>query len=157
MRRPAWLAARLVLVAVALLVPPAGAALAHAELIAAVPAPGATVSGRIAELTLNFSEDLLPGSEVTLFAANFARIEGVTSTVAGSVLTARLTAPLAPGTYTVQWLAVSADGHPIGGSYQFGVGEGMARGPWIIGAGVAALVAVGVAVLAVARRRRGVL
>jgi len=98
-----------------------GVAFAHTELASAEPAPGSTVAGPISRLTLNFSEPIDSGSGVQIFAGAFEAVGGVSTTTARNTLTVRLDPPLALGTYTVQWLAVGADGHPVSGSYQFAV------------------------------------
>lgn len=97
---------------------------AHAELVSASPEPGAVVNNPLTEIQLTFSEPILIASEIVLFDANFQTMPAVTkkfSTTEPTIL--RATVPdLAPGTYTVQYTAVSDDGHEIGGSYAFQVG-----------------------------------
>ncbi|MGH2524130.1 MAG: copper resistance protein CopC, partial [Anaerolineales bacterium] len=78
----------------------------------------------------------------------------------GVMLRAALPAPLAPSTYTVQWKAVTGDGHSVEGSYQFGVSESArAQSAWRIVGGVvavlAALVVLGLSGVYFARRRAG--
>jgi methionine-rich copper-binding protein CopC len=137
-----------------------GPVLAHAELLSSQPAAGSTVPAGLAALTLTFSEPLGPGSGLVVFASQFQTVAGVTSTVAGPVLSAAIAPPLAQGTYTVQWTAVSTDGHPVQGTYQFAVSApafGAGLGPRIaflssLVLGTLALAAI--AVLAIFRRRR---
>ncbi len=94
---------------------------AHADLIAAEPAAGSTVAGSPSIIRLSFSQPLLPTSKIQLFAGQFLLVAGLTTVVAGSEMQAVLSQPLAPATYTVQWSAVTDDGHTTEGSYQFGV------------------------------------
>jgi len=108
----------------------AGPVLAHSELASAVPAPGATVAGTVSVLTLTFSRALAAGGDVDLFAGAFQAVPGVTTTTSENVLSARLAEPLGLGTYTVQWVAIGADGHPTAGSYQFAVTNRPARPLW---------------------------
>jgi methionine-rich copper-binding protein CopC len=119
--------------------------LAHTELVSAVPAPGATVADPISKLTLSFTESIAAGSSVQLFAGAFQEVQGVISSVSANVLTAEAAAPLVPGTYTVQWIAIGADGHPTAGSYQFAVSAPQARSVWpwalAIGLALAAIIA----------------
>ena len=109
-------------------------ALAHAELVAAEPAPGETVPAGLAKLRLTFNEPISPASQVVVYADQFQTVAGVTSTVEGDVLQASLATPLDEGTYTVQWTALGSDGHPVQGTYQFGVSAriGAGLGPRII-------------------------
>lgn len=98
-------------------------AFAHAHLVSVVPANGATVTAP-ASLVLTFSEGLV---------ANFTGIVvtgpgGVAAIAASSldpqddkVLDVTLTAPLAAGSYSVAWHALSTDGHKTEGTYAFTV------------------------------------
>lgn len=102
-----------------------GIAAAHPDLVAANPSPGAAVSARPTELRISFTEPLFVNfSGVVLTDARGKRIGTGKAKLApgdAKVLVVPLKAPLAPGTYTVQWHAVSADTHRITGSYRFTV------------------------------------
>jgi methionine-rich copper-binding protein CopC len=139
------------LILLALTVAPA---YAHAELVTAVPAPGATVSGTFSELVLTFSEPVAAGSEVLLFADAFQSIAGVSSSVSDKVITASLATSLAPGTYTVQWIAVSLDGHPVSGSYQFAIANPPPFAPWVMAWLAAGLLVVVIALVLTRRKAR---
>ncbi len=133
-------------------------ALAHADLVSSEPAAGATVPAGLNELRLTFSEPVGPGSGVVLFAEEFQPVAGVTSTTDGEVLNAVWALALGEGTYTVQWTAVSLDGHPVQGSYQFGVSApiGAGLGPSIVFASsliIGTLSLLALVVLARLRRR----
>lgn len=94
---------------------------AHAELVTAVPAPGSIVAHSPAEIRLTFSEPISEDSTILLFAENFQPVTGIVAQVAETnpqMLVATMP-PLTPGDYTVQWTAVSTDGHPTSGSYTF--------------------------------------
>lgn len=96
---------------------------AHADLVSVVPEPGATLDAAPAEIRLTFSEPVGAGSSVVLLAEGFETVEGVSAAPVDDdarVLVAPLPA-LAEGEYTVQWTAVSADGHEISGSYGFSI------------------------------------
>ena len=103
----------------------AGAAAAHPDIVAASPSPGAAVSARPTELRLSFSEPLFVNfSGVVVTDGRGKRVSTGRPKLApgdAKVLVVPLKAPLAPGTYTVQWHAVSADTHRITGSYRFTV------------------------------------
>lgn len=109
-------------------------ALAHPELVAAVPAPGATVPPGLAQLRLTFNEPVSQGSQVTVYTEQFQVVAGVSTYLDGNDLVARLGSRLGEGAYTVQWLALGPDGQPVEGSYQFGVSApfGAGQGPAII-------------------------
>lgn len=96
--------------------------LAHAELVSANPSAGAVLAAPPAEVTLVFDGELVPdGSAITVTDA--------TGTIVGAGaldLTVadrnELRGPVTitePGTYTVAWTAVSADGHPEPGELTF--------------------------------------
>jgi methionine-rich copper-binding protein CopC len=98
-----------------------GGVMAHAELVSAVPAPGAALSERLEEIRLTFSEAVGPGSSIVVFGEGFREIEGITAEI-NPDLPQQMTAAipnLDPGTYSVQWTVISADGHPAAGSYSF--------------------------------------
>jgi methionine-rich copper-binding protein CopC len=99
-------------------------AYAAADLIEAQPAAGSTVSGSPASIRLSFSQPLVSGSTVALFTGQFQQVGGLSTVVAGSELQATLAQPLAPATYTVQWVAATDDGATAQGSYQFAVAAG---------------------------------
>jgi len=101
----------------------AASVLAHADLIASEPAAGSTVAGSPSTIRLTFSQPLQNTSKIELFAGQFQPVTGLTTVVAGSEMRAVLGQPLAPATYTVQWTAVSDDGHSSEGSYQFAVSQ----------------------------------
>ena len=133
-------------------------AAAHAELLAADPPPGAVLAASPAEVRLTFSEALRAGSTFVVFGEGFAQVPGFSPAIvteSPEQLVAAIPA-LAPGAYTVQWTAVTGDGHEVSGSYSFGVeieeeGRGGAGLWWVLGVG-----AVGLLVLVLYRRvRRG--
>ena len=107
----------------------AGPAFAHAKLLSEVPAatdaaaaPAATAP--VAELRLSFSEALNAAfSKVVVVDATGATHEASVALDAADakVLVVTFTAPLAAGQYTVNWTAVSDDGHKVAGSYQLNV------------------------------------
>jgi copper transport protein len=101
---------------------------AHAELVEAEPEPGAQLADSPAEIRLTFSEPIGTQSDIVVLGEGFAPIEGIEpqlNTLSTSRPQQIYTAlpPLEPGTYTVQWSAVSEDGHEISGSYSFSIGQ----------------------------------
>ena len=111
----------LLLGAALLLVLGASPAWAHATPVASDPEPGAVLSTTPGVVTLVFSEPLNTGlSSATVVAPNGERFEGKVS--GGDRITVAL-GTNAPGVYEVDWTTVSTlDGHPLHGSYAFGVG-----------------------------------
>ncbi len=102
---------------------PGGQALAHSELVAAEPAPGAQLAESPAEIRLTFSEPVAASSQIVVMGENFQQVEGLVpqfNPEQPQVVYTPLP-PLAEGTYTVQWTAASDDGHEISGSYSFSV------------------------------------
>jgi methionine-rich copper-binding protein CopC len=86
-------------------------ALAHAELVTAAPADGATVAGPPTEIVLTFSQALDPArSSIRLVdAAN--QVLADDATLGPGTKTMRLPVPadLAPGAYTVRWVSFSTE------------------------------------------------
>lgn len=105
-------------------------ALAHPKLIGAVPAENATVA-HPGKIQLNFSERLMPKlSGGTLVMTAMPGMGGhspmavnVKPTIGpdGKSLILSPPAPLAAGSYLVDWHAVSTDTHRVAGKYSFTV------------------------------------
>lgn len=132
-------------------------AAAHADLIASEPAAGSTVAGSPGTIRLSFSQPLESDSTIQLFTGQFQPVTGLTTSVAGSELQAIVGRTLAPATYTVQWSAVTDDGHATEGSFQFAVAasspNGATRWPPLL-AVLMALIGAGVAAVAWTVKRR---
>jgi methionine-rich copper-binding protein CopC len=117
------------IVAVALLVASlsAGAAFAHAELQSAEPAAGSAAATSPHEIRLTFSEALIAKfSGVVLkdqAGKSIATGKAVVDPAYRNVLIVPISEPLPPGTYKVEWHAVSEDTHREKGAYAFGVGR----------------------------------
>ncbi|MCL4870874.1 MAG: copper resistance protein CopC [Anaerolineae bacterium] len=95
---------------------------AHNELRHSYPAAGQTLSQSPTEIRLTFSEPPANGG-ITLYDQQFRQIADVTLRPPGEnphELAAALP-QLEDGTYTVQWLTLSADNHTVSGSFQFSV------------------------------------
>lgn len=99
-------------------------AFAHAHLASATPADKATVATAPKEIDLTFTEGLelkFSGVEVTGPAKDKIKTGDATLSKDGKALTIPLTDALKPGTYTVDWHALSVDGHKSNGSTSFTV------------------------------------
>ncbi len=115
----ALLIATLALVAFAAGAPPASA---HAVLLGSSPTDGEVLTERPGEVVLRFNEpvDLPPGAIVVLDPAEARWDEGAPGRVDDDRRTARVAlGDLPAGTYLVSWQVISADGHPLRGSFTF--------------------------------------
>jgi copper transport protein len=106
-------------------------AYAHAALVSAEPAAKSHVASSPGRVRLVFSEPLEPSLAQVYLVAGDGHVE--TLTVGGDPHDVHaLIAPvadLADGAYRVAWRIVSADGHPVDGSYVFWVGAGEGAPP----------------------------
>ncbi|CAI8875046.1 MULTISPECIES: copper homeostasis periplasmic binding protein CopC [unclassified Pseudomonas] len=103
---------------------------AHPKLLSSNPSDGATVTSP-AKIELSFSEKLTTQfSGAKLIMTEMPGMSshspmGIKATVAGSadpkMMVITPAAPLPPGTYKVEWRAVSSDTHPITGAVTFTV------------------------------------
>ncbi len=103
-------------------------ALAHADIASTQPAAGETVSEPPTELVLTFTDEVeVPDEGPKVFDARGATIptDGYGIDASKTQLSVPLPA-LDDGTYVVTWRALSADGHPIRGSFTFNVGAATA-------------------------------
>jgi len=119
-RVPLWLAALLVALLAA-----GGRVDAHAVLERSAPAPGERLEAGPGEIRLEFNEpvDAAIGFLRVLGSKSGKVAEGAPAVEAGG-RTLRLALPeLGEGLYTVTYRVLSADGHPVEGSYVFVVGD----------------------------------
>jgi copper transport protein len=117
--------------AAALLLASPGAARAHAGLVSSAPAAGDTLRQAPTRVVLRFTEPVDASSSGLVLLGSNLRITLAPRRDPGDV-TALVAAlpPLGPGGYRVQWRTLSADGHPVYGSFVFFVaGAGAAVGP----------------------------
>lgn len=108
----------------------AGQALAHPQLLASTPAENAEIAAP-ARIELQFSETLVArvsGAKLVMTGmpgmADHAPMNVTTRVSAGDdprTMVITPASPLVPGTYRVDWRAVSADTHPITGKLSFTV------------------------------------
>jgi copper transport protein len=101
----------------------ASAAFAHASLVRAEPADGAVLPEPPATLRLTFNEPVTP--LVMRLVAPDGSVTTVEAASENSTVTVRPKA-LKRGTHVLSWRVTSADGHPVGGSLTFSVGEASA-------------------------------
>jgi methionine-rich copper-binding protein CopC len=87
-------------------------ALAHAEVVRAIPADGATVTEPVSVVSARYSEDLTSVSSLKVLDAGGAIVAtGAVDPDDDRRMLARPDAPLTNGTFTVQSTAASTDGH----------------------------------------------
>ena len=96
-------------------------ALAHTHLTETNPADGATVTEAISTLTLQFDGQVGEGSFVELTTSTGKEVEISSIEIGDDNMTATVAEPLTNDNYTVDWSIISADGHPLQGSYTFTV------------------------------------
>lgn len=123
MARAKFFAYALFVVASLALIPFAGPAFAHAKLVSATPAVGSMAMPAPTELKLKFSEGLeLKFSGVKVLGPNEAAVATGPATLDpkdNTLLIVPLKAALPDGKYTVDWHALSTDGHKTKGTYSF--------------------------------------
>lgn len=123
------LAAAALTIAAGITLAGASPAFAHDELLASSPEPGQVFETAPAEVSLDFSNDIIEvGTAIVVVDHHGGDVEVGDPVIAGAHVTAALPTDL-EGEYQVRWRAVSSDGHPIEGTIDFGVGAD-ATGVW---------------------------
>jgi copper transport protein len=97
-------------------------ALAHATLIATDPADGALVATAPERIVLTFNEPVGP-TVMRLIAPDGTQRDVMSATRTEGPAVVVTTPDIGDGTHLLSWRAVSEDGHPIGGTLTFSVGE----------------------------------
>jgi copper transport protein len=120
----------LLMVAACLVLIPATPASAHAELLGTDPPAGAHLDRPPSEVTLRFSEPVkpVPGG-VRLLASSGRSVGERPARGLGNQVSLAVPADLPDGIYLVSWRVVSADSHPVAGSFSFSVGVSGAAPP----------------------------
>jgi methionine-rich copper-binding protein CopC len=116
-------AARFLLVpaAIALALGPALPAWAHSRLLQTAPAASATVTAPVSEVTLTFNEHVHQQFSIVVVSGpggvsySDGHVQVVDDVVHQKVY------PFRSGSYTVEWRVVSADTHPVQGTFGFTV------------------------------------
>jgi methionine-rich copper-binding protein CopC len=99
---------------------------AHADFESSTPAAGETVEAGNIQVALMFGEEMLgteaSGTVVSVQGPagpeNAQWADGCIDSVRGKLVSESVSLSL-PGTYEVDWRAVSADGHPVEGTFKF--------------------------------------
>lgn len=106
------------------------AALAHASLTESEPTDGAVVQTAPASYSFTFSEPVSPLS-LKLIRPDGSSIALDRFTLKDRTLEIAAPAGLGHGTHVLSWRVVSEDGHPVGGSVVFSIGEASAEAPMV--------------------------
>ena len=115
MKRIATLSAALVL---SMLVAPG--VRAHSDLVGTTPANGAVIADAPASITLQFNEEPLDSMvDVVITDAAGAVVAMDAAEAAGTEVLVPWPGSLGAGDYTVAYRVVSADGHPVTGTFTF--------------------------------------
>jgi methionine-rich copper-binding protein CopC len=102
---------------------------AHDHLQSSSPAAGSQVD-RATEVTLTFSDTVVrTGTAVRVVGPDGSQAGEGAVQVSGSTVTQPLRRPLPAGAYKVTWRAISADGHPVSGTFAFSVAQGATASP----------------------------
>ncbi len=122
----ARLAARLGVVLAALVVvlmAGTGVASAHASLVSTTPADGQSVPTAPQIVSATFSESISADvGGLTVRNTDGDRVDDGNSSVSANTLQVTVPTDLPEGTYIATYRVLSADGHPVSGSWLFGVG-----------------------------------
>ena len=107
----------------------APAALAHDELVSTIPTAGERLDAAPSELELSFSSPLMDlGNQILVLDADGRDWAETDPVLNRETLVQSLPDSMPTGEYSVRWRAVSSDGHPINGSYEFLVGADAVAG-----------------------------
>jgi copper transport protein len=107
----------------AVLVGPAAPASAHAALVGTDPGSGTVVPDAPNKVTLTFSESVqLLSGKIQVLAPDGSRADQGQPQQAGATVTIPLRTGGGRGTYLVSYRVISADSHPVGGSFSYSVG-----------------------------------
>ncbi|MCU7722787.1 copper resistance protein CopC [Actinoplanes sp. KI2] len=101
----------------------AAPASAHAALVATDPGNGTIVPDAPNKVTLTFSESVqLVSGKIQVLAPDNSRADQGEPTASGNTVTIPLRSGGGRGTYLVSYRVISADSHPVGGSFTYSVG-----------------------------------
>jgi methionine-rich copper-binding protein CopC len=113
------------LVAVAAFALPVGAAHAHTELVAADPAPAASVAPGAVTVSLTLRPlSAAPDPAVSVRDAAGGDLAAGPAVMVDAETVCVPTAPLPPGSYTVEYTVTAEDGHRLTDGYAFTVADG---------------------------------
>ena len=116
---------------------------AHDALVSSIPSANATLTTAPENITLTFSESVLPmGSQIAVKAPGQQSAQALGTQVNGKIVTAPFK-PTRSGNYEMVWRVTSADGHPVSGTVKFtlkGANSTTSASPNALGSASAAVV-----------------
>jgi copper resistance protein C len=119
--RTPWLTVAMTLLLAGVWAAPAGA---HARLVGSTPADGATLDEAPGEIVLEFNEAVEADfGQLQVSGPNGERLDASAPVGEGTTVRSPLLELTASGTHTVAYRVVSADGHPVEGSFTFELTE----------------------------------
>lgn len=92
---------------------------AHSHIGETVPADGEVITEKLSEIVLNFDGKIELGSTIELFDSKNNKIELNEIKIENSQMIGTLKDSLVNDEYKVEWSIISADGHPLQGTYSF--------------------------------------
>jgi methionine-rich copper-binding protein CopC len=108
----------------------ASPAAAHDALVSSSPAEGEQLAAPPAQITLEFSNEVLAmGAEVQVNDTTGRNWVAGEVTITGGTVVAAVDEGMPAGSYEVLWRVVSADGHPISAAIPFSVLQGVTPTP----------------------------
>ena len=96
-------------------------AFAHSYLSGSNPTDGEVKTEHVQAITLNFAGKIMEGSFLEIATTNGEAIKVSNIEIGEGYLTGTVAEPLANNDYTVNWSIISADGHPLEGTFSFTV------------------------------------
>ncbi|MGL4727376.1 MAG: copper resistance CopC family protein [Bosea sp. (in: a-proteobacteria)] len=99
----------------------AAPALAHSELRRSSPANGAALNAAPEAIELTFNEKVQV-TAIRLYRDGGTEIALERPAITERATERRLLPALSAGAYRIEWRAISADGHPVGGAIRFRIG-----------------------------------
>ena len=96
-------------------------AFAHSYLSGSNPTDGEVLTESIQEITLYFEGNIMEGSILSIKTTNGEEVKVTDIEIGDGYLTSMLEEPLKNNEYIVSWSIISADGHPLEGTYSFTV------------------------------------
>ena len=116
---------------IAVLLGAAAPAQAHPTLLFTTPGADTAVAEPPASITLSFTEPVVLGENAVVISDGAGTVPAVGRVAAGrdgSAVVAGLTGELQPGTYTVRWRVIGADGDVVENEFRFAVGAAVGGG-----------------------------
>lgn len=99
-----------------------GVAFAHSALVSSNPPADGVLEQSPTTIELSFNQQVSESfATIAVREGADTQIEVSAPSVSGATVTSRVPGDLAPGSYTVGYRVVSADGHPITGQFSFAI------------------------------------